>query len=107
MSWIGPRPLLEKEMSVMTEFEQKERQSFRPGISGWEAVNESKTDDRVAMARYDLEYVRNWSLWFDIKILFKTAYIVLFGKRPDDKYRAPKLQAVIVEDEDESCDTPA
>ena len=107
MSWIGPRPLLRKEMSVMTEEERKERQSMRPGISGWEAVNEEKTDDRVEMAKYDLYYVRNWSLWFDIKILFKTVYIVLFGRRPDDALRAPKLKENQQEEQNESSDTSA
>ncbi|MBQ6543069.1 MAG: sugar transferase, partial [Clostridia bacterium] len=40
MSWIGPRPLLPREMLVMTDSEQAERQSVLPGITGWEAVNE-------------------------------------------------------------------
>ena len=69
MSWIGPRPLLPREMSVMTLEEQKIRQSMFPGITGWEALNEDKTDSREEMAQYDLYYVKNWSLWFDIKIL--------------------------------------
>lgn len=92
MSWIGPRPLLPKEMAVMTNAEQVERQSMLPGISGWEAVNEDKTDNRRAMAEYDLYYVRNWSLMFDIKILFKTVAIILGAKRADDEHRAPKIQ---------------
>ena len=91
MSWIGPRPLLEKEMIVMSTEEQKLRQSVRPGITGWEAVNEEKSDSRKEMAQYDLNYVKKWSYWLDIKIFFKTVYIVLFGRRPSDEYRAPKL----------------
>ena len=35
MSFIGPRPILAKEMLVMTTEEQQERQSMRPGITGW------------------------------------------------------------------------
>ena len=105
MSWIGPRPLLLKEMSVMTEEEQRERQSMRPGISGWEAVNEEKTDNRAEMAQYDLYYVRNWSLWFDIKILFKTIYIVFFGRRPSDELRAPKLIETKLEEQNENSNT--
>ena len=109
MSWIGPRPLLAREMSVMTEEEQKLRQSMRPGISGWEAVNEEKTDNREEMAKYDLEYVRDWSLWFDIKILFQTVIIVLFGKRPDDSLRAPKMEDEKdgTEEQHKSSDTSA
>ena len=50
MSWIGPRPLLPREMLVMTEEEQEIRQSVIPGITGWEAVNEEKSDNRRKMA---------------------------------------------------------
>lgn len=91
MSWIGPRPLLPHEMSVMTLAEQKKRQSMLPGITGWEAVNESKTDSREEMAKYDLYYVEHWSLWFDIKIFFKTVAVLFTKSRAEDSYRAPKV----------------
>lgn len=91
MSWIGPRPLLPHEMSVMTLEEQKKRQSMLPGITGWEAVNESKTDSREEMAKYDLYYVEHWSLWFDIKIFFKTVAVLFTKSRAEDSYRAPKV----------------
>ncbi|MEG0547102.1 MAG: sugar transferase, partial [Oscillospiraceae bacterium] len=91
MSFIGPRPLLLKEMCVMTEEQQELRQSVFPGISGWEAVNEEKTSTRTEMAEYDLFYVEHWSLWFDIKIFFKTIFIVFLKLRPDDSLRAPKM----------------
>lgn len=89
MSFIGPRPLLPKEMLVMTSKEQEKRQSVRPGIVGWESVNEEKSSSRAEMARFDLYYVDNWSFKLDIKIFFKT--IFGFFKRPDDSLRAPKL----------------
>lgn len=91
MSWIGPRPLLPREMSVMTLEEQKIRQSMLPGITGWEAINESKTDSREEMAKYDLYYVEHWSLWFDVKIFFKTIAVIFTKSRAEDSYRAPKL----------------
>lgn len=91
MSWIGPRPLLPHEMSVMTLAEQKKRQSMLPGITGWEAVNESKTNSREEMAKYDLYYVEHWSLWFDIKIFFKTVVVLFTKSRAEDSYRAPKV----------------
>ncbi|GHU78417.1 undecaprenyl phosphate N,N'-diacetylbacillosamine 1-phosphate transferase [Clostridia bacterium] len=91
MSWIGPRPLLPHEMSVMTASEQSERQSMRPGITGWEAVNESRAETRRKMAEFDLDYVRKWSLWFDVKIFIQTALIVLMRLRPSDSLRAPKM----------------
>ena len=92
MSWIGPRPLLPREMLIMTNSEQKERQSFLPGITGWEAVNEDKSDDRRVMADFDLFYVRNWSLVLDLKIFIKTVKKLFMGDRSDDEHRAPKLK---------------
>lgn len=92
MSWIGPRPLLPREMLVMTEEEQEERQSVISGITGWEAVNEEKSNDRRTMAEFDLYYVRNWSLMFDAKIFFMTVAKLFKADRSDDEHRAPKLK---------------
>ena len=91
MSFIGPRPILEKEMLVMTKEEQIERQSMRPGITGWEAVHEGESENRRQMAEFDLYYVRNWSLKLDWKVFYKTIQIVLGFQRPDDAVRAPKM----------------
>lgn len=91
MSFIGPRPILAKEMIVMTEEEQKERQSMRPGITGWEAVHEGESENRRQMAELDLYYVRNWSLKLDWLVFYKTIRIVLGFQRPDDSVRAPKI----------------
>lgn len=91
MSFIGPRPILAKEMIVMTEEEQKERQSMRPGITGWEAVHEGESENRRQMAELDLYYVRNWSLKLDWLVFCKTIRIVLGFQRPDDSVRAPKI----------------
>ena len=92
MSWIGPRPLLSKEMLVMTDEEQELRQSVLPGITGWEAVNEDKSDSRRRMAEFDLEYVRNWSIGFDVKIFYITVAKLFKADRSDDAHRAPKLR---------------
>lgn len=92
MSFVGPRPILPREMAVMTPEEQMQRQAMLPGITGWEAVNEDKSDSRRRMAEYDLEYVENWSVGFDIKILFMTAAEMLGKGRAPDEMRAPKLR---------------
>ena len=91
MSFIGPRPILPEEMKVMTEAEQVERQSMRPGITGWEAVHEGESSNRREMAEKDLFYVRNWSLGLDWQVFYKTFAIVLGFQRPDDSVRAPKM----------------
>ena len=91
MSFIGPRPILPEEMKVMTEDEQIERQSLRPGITGWEAVHEGESSNRREMAMFDLYYVRNWSLKLDWLVFIKTFQIVLGMQRPVDSIRAPKM----------------
>lgn len=91
MSFIGPRPILPQEMLVVTEKEQIERQSMRPGITGWEAIHEGESESRRKMAEFDLYYIRNWSLGLDWKIFYTTVGLVLGFARPDNKYRAPKL----------------
>lgn len=92
MSFIGPRPILPEEMKVMTLEEQIERQSMRPGITGWEAVHEGESSNRREMAEFDLYYVRNWSLALDWQVFYKTLVIVLGFQRPDDSVRAPKIK---------------
>ncbi len=91
MSLIGPRPILPKEMLIMSEDEQKERQSVYPGITGWEAVHERDSSTRREMAEFDLYYVRNWSLWLDIKVVFMTAFEIFGFRRPEDSVRAPDI----------------
>lgn len=91
MSFIGPRPILPAEMLVMTESEQAERQSMRPGITGWEAVHEGESSNRREMAEFDLYYVRNWSLKLDWIVFWRTLQVVLGFQRPDDSVRAPKM----------------
>lgn len=91
MSFIGPRPILPAEMLVMTESEQAERQSMRPGITGWEAIHEGESSNRREMAEFDLYYVRNWSLKMDWLVFWKTLQVVLGFQRPDDSVRAPKM----------------
>lgn len=91
MSFIGPRPILPKEMLVMTEEEQIERQSMRPGITGWEAIHEGESENRRQMAEQDLYYVRNWSIKLDWIVFYTTIGLVLGFGRPDDSIRAPKL----------------
>lgn len=91
MSFIGPRPILPEEMLVMTKDEQEERQSIRPGITGWEAVHEGESSNRREMAMFDLYYVRNWSLKLDWQIFCKTTALICGFQRPDDSVRAPKM----------------
>jgi putative colanic acid biosysnthesis UDP-glucose lipid carrier transferase len=61
------------------------RHKVRPGITGWAQVNglrgETETVDKMqARVEYDLEYLRNWSLAFDLRIMARTLKLVLFDR---------------------------
>lgn len=77
MSLVGPRPPIPYEIENYRSWHMRRLQEVRPGITGlWQVEGRSKTsfDD---MVRLDLRYIRNWSLWLDIKILLKTVVVVL------------------------------
>lgn len=78
MSLVGPRPPLPQEVARYEPW-QRRRLSMRPGITCiWQVSGRNKIgfDEWMKM---DLQYIDNWSLWLDIKILFKTIPVVLFG----------------------------
>ncbi|MGL4873549.1 MAG: sugar transferase, partial [Clostridium sp.] len=76
MSVVGPRPIVEKEISLYGDFAKK-LFSVTPGLTGyWQANGRSDTtyDERVKMDMYYIDYA---SIWVDVKILFRTAYSVV------------------------------
>jgi len=76
MSFVGPRPLLVKYLDRYTP-EQARRHEVMPGITGWAQVNGRNAISWDAKFKLDVWYVDNWSLWFDLKILFLTVLKVL------------------------------
>lgn len=79
MSLVGPRPLLHREINDYGEDLSLYGQT-PPGLTGlWQVSGRSHTtfDDRVA---FDAWYVKNWSIWTDITILFKTWSVVFKRK---------------------------
>ncbi len=75
MSIIGPRPLLVKYLPLYNEF-QAHRHDVRPGLTGWAQANGRNAlswEDRFSL---DVFYVKNLSLWLDIKTLFATVKAV-------------------------------
>lgn len=82
MSIIGPRPMLDYQAERCTE-EENGRFAMRPGMTGWAQVkgrNNIFWEERI---KYDLEYIRNYSIWFDIKIFF-LSFITVFKREGTD-----------------------
>lgn len=79
MSLIGPRPLLIRYLKFYTE-EEKLRHKVRPGITGWAQVNGRNTVEWDTRLKYDIDYVNNISLLFDLKIFFLTFLNVIKSK---------------------------
>jgi putative colanic acid biosynthesis UDP-glucose lipid carrier transferase len=81
MSLVGPRPhAVAHNIAYRAKIrEYMRRHHVKPGITGWAQVNglrgETDTLDKmVARVEHDLVYIRSWSLWLDIKILFLTVF---------------------------------
>lgn len=78
MSLVGPRPPIPSEVEKYDRW-QRRRLSMKPGITClWQVSGRNKLPFDVWM-KLDLEYIDNWSLWLDFKILLKTVYVVATG----------------------------
>ena len=80
MSFVGPRPLIIEEKEIRELREKNNIYSVRPGITGWAQVNGRDFITDEQKVQYDKEYVENQSIIMDIKILFKTFWVVLASK---------------------------
>ena len=79
MSLVGTRPPTLDEYQQYSYY-QKRRISFRPGITGlWQVSGRSDITDFDEIVKLDLEYIDNWSLLLDFKIIFKTILVVFRG----------------------------
>ena len=80
MSLVGPRPLLLSDLKHFPLRGQMRRFSVKPGLTGlWQVSGRSATSEDERM-RLDREYVNQWSLWLDIKILARTIGAVISGR---------------------------
>jgi exopolysaccharide biosynthesis polyprenyl glycosylphosphotransferase len=81
MSLVGPRPLPVDEVKRFDDVSHRRRLSVRPGLTClWQVSGRSDLTDFNEWVRLDLQYIDNWSLWLDLKILWRTIPVVLFGK---------------------------
>ena len=80
MSLVGTRPPTKGEYEQYSQH-HKVRLSFRPGLTGmWQVSGRSDITDFEEVVRLDEKYIEEWSIWLDIRILFKTVAVVLMRK---------------------------
>ena len=83
MSLVGPRPerplFVEKFKEEIPRYMVKHQ--VRPGLTGWAQVNGLRGDTSIRKRiEYDIYYIENWSLWFDIKIIIMTFFTGFINK---------------------------
>ena len=77
MSLVGPRPPLPEEVRHYHGW-QRRRLNMKPGMTGLLQVSgRSGIIDFDHWVNHDIDYIDNWSLWLDMKIIFKTIFVVL------------------------------
>ena len=79
MSIVGPRPLFDEDTKLF-EKSYMRRLNVLPGITGLLQINDRNTSEFATWYKYDLEYIENWSLYLDLKIILKTP-MSLFGSK--------------------------
>lgn len=77
MSLVGPRPPLPYEVELYDLWHRRRFLEAKPGITGLWQINGRSSTSFNDMVRLDLAYVNSWSIWLDLKILFKTIKIML------------------------------
>jgi len=89
MSMIGPRPLMPADLPDDAEL----RLAIKPGLTGWAQVHGGNLVTPSEKNALDEWYIRNASLWVDIKILAKTLTTVVRGDRRADDVLAHAMKA--------------
>jgi len=79
MSFVGPRPPVPEEVDKYETW-QRRRLRMRPGLTCLWAIRGRDRLDFDTWMKLDLEYIDNWSLWLDAKILMQSAPLVAFGR---------------------------
>ncbi len=80
MSLVGPRPLPVDETKRFEDLSPRRRLSVKPGLTClWQISGRNEVKEFSDWVRLDLEYIDNWSLWLDIKILLRTIPVVFIG----------------------------
>jgi lipopolysaccharide/colanic/teichoic acid biosynthesis glycosyltransferase len=90
MSIVGPRPHALEAKAAGKLYEEQvayyaARHKVKPGITGWAQVNgwrgETDTEEKIRRrVEYDIYYINNWSLIFDLQIILWTIWVVIHGR---------------------------
>jgi exopolysaccharide biosynthesis polyprenyl glycosylphosphotransferase len=82
MSLVGPRPERPEIVEMLKEKipNYDDRHIIRPGLSGWAQINYpygASIEDAVWKTKFDMYYIRKWTIWLDFAIIFQTIRVVL------------------------------
>ena len=88
MSFVGPRPLLPIDQPKRSQL----RLQMRPGVTGWAQINGGREITAEEKGVLDEWYVRNASVWLDIRIILRTVGTVLFGDRCNVSHVAESVE---------------
>lgn len=106
MSIVGPRPLMMKYLDRYTP-EQARRNEVKPGITGWAQVNGRNAVSWQDKFKLDVWYVDNRSLWLDVKIIFKTVWMVVTKQGVTQADRATVDEFMGTQQTDSQTNKPA
>ena len=101
MNLIGPRPHPTCNHAVFVDeiAYYGLRNSVRPGVTGWAQVKygyANNLEEETEKMRYDLFYIKNRSVWLDLRILFETVGIIIFGQGSSEVRRPSPSRSVLV-----------
>ena len=80
MSLVGPRPFPQYHLAQFSPEFRALRQSVLPGVTGLWQVSVRSDGDLEVQEQLDAYYIRNWSMWFDLYLLMRTPFAVLFSR---------------------------
>jgi Undecaprenyl-phosphate galactose phosphotransferase WbaP len=80
MSLVGPRPFPHYHLEEFNDDFRKLRRSVFPGMTGLWQIEARSDGDLKIQEQLDTYYIRNWSIWLDLSLLFRTVKVVFSGK---------------------------
>jgi O-antigen biosynthesis protein WbqP len=79
MSFVGPRPALFNQYDLISLRDQYGVNTIRPGVTGWAQINGRDELEIPEKVKFDSHYLKNQSIIFDIKIIYRTFFKAVTG----------------------------